>query len=97
MDVALTGKSEVTINGEIKTVNDYLQIKQTMLPLVEDGLDAITVKITSSSLITSALIGFFLRLVHENNIKLTIYAGNERLLKMFDVMKLTNTFDVRAL
>lgn len=97
MDVTVTGQSEVTINGEIKTVNDYLAIKQTMLSLVEDGTEAIAVKIISSSLITSALIGFFLRLVHENNIKLTVYVGNERLLKMFEVMKLINTFDVKPL
>lgn len=97
MDISVTGQSEITIDGEIKLINHYLAIKQTIVPMIEDETSEITVKITNSPFITSALIGFFLRLIHENGVRVTIYAGNEKLQKLFEILKLTTIFNVKPL
>ncbi len=97
MEVTLSGPSEVTITGEIKAIGDYLEIKKVIERMREDDISSITVKIPTSSSISSALIGFFLRLIHENKIKLTVYAGNEKLINMLEVLNLMNIFNVKRL
>ncbi|BCB96910.1 hypothetical protein JZK55_18320 [Dissulfurispira thermophila] len=96
MEAIASGISEVTITGEIKSINDYLDIKKVITELIENNdVDSITIKIPTSASINSALIGFFLRLVHENKIKLTIHVGNDRLLNLLNIMNLMTIFNVQ--
>ncbi len=97
METILTGPSEVTITGNIKTIEDYLDIKKVMKKMIEEGVDSISIKIPDSASITSALIGFLLRLVHEDRVKLSVYVRNDKLFNLFEVMNLITIFNVKKI
>ncbi len=93
MDIASTGPSELTIRGQIQTLEDYMRIKITIVDL--GGINAITIKIPDSLFITSAVIGFFLVLVREKKVRLSLLVGNEKLLKHLDVLQLLSVLQVK--
>lgn len=97
MEAILTGPSEVTIVGNIKTIEDYLDIKKVMKEMIGGGIDSISIKIPDSISITSALIGFLLRLVHEDRVKLTVYVKKDKLFNLFEVMNLVTIFNVKRI
>jgi hypothetical protein len=97
MEIMITGPTEITIAGDIKTVGDYLEIKKAIKELTDGGIDSISVKIPTSPSINSALIGFFLRIIHEDKVNLALYVGNDKLLNLFDVMNLTKIFNVKRI
>jgi len=97
MEVVKSGPAEVTIYGEIKGVSDYLAVKKVVAEVLQDGIDSLTVKIPDSSTITSALIGYLLRLATEDKIGLAVRVGNSKLMKLFEVMNLMEVFRVKTL
>ncbi len=96
MEVTKSGADEVTISGEIKGVTDYLKVKRVVSELLESGTDSFILKIPDSANITSALIGYLLRLATEDKIGITVYVGNSKLMNLFEVMKLVQVFNVKT-
>lgn len=92
MNVISEGTSALTVTGDIRTIADYLEIKKIVKEMADDGAEAITLKIKDSPSINSALIGFLLRLTHENEIRLSIQIGNDKLYNMLRVMNLIDVF-----
>jgi len=82
-----------TITGNIKTVNDFQEIKQSL-----DALSArqknITINITESLSITSSVIGYFNKLVLKDQIVIEMNIGNKQLLELFDELNLSAIFKV---
>lgn len=97
METILTGPSEITIFGNIKTIEDYLETKKILNDLVEGGADSITIKIPDSISITSALIGYLLRLVYEDKVNLAVYVKNDKLFNLLEVMNLITIFNVKRI
>jgi putative heme degradation protein len=96
MEVTKSGADEVTISGEIKGVTDYLKVKRVVSELLESGTDSFILKIPDSANITSALIGYLLRLATEDKIGITVYVGNSKLMNLFEVMNLVQVFNVKT-
>ena len=84
----------VTIAGNIKTVNDFQEIKQSL-----DSLTArqknITISIKESLSITSSVIGYFNKLVLKDKINIQMNIGNNQLLELFDELNLSSIFKVK--
>ncbi|MBF0329188.1 MAG: hypothetical protein HQL10_08515 [Nitrospirae bacterium] len=96
MEVKTSG-SELTITGNIKSIEDYLEIKKAVRVLIDGGAQAITVKIPESLSMTSSVIGFFLKLVRADNIKIDMFVKDDRLMSLLDTLNLTTIFNIRKM
>ncbi|KJR41950.1 hypothetical protein MCHI_002152 [Candidatus Magnetoovum chiemensis] len=97
MDILISGTSEVTITGHIKTIEDYQKIKQTINSLIEKGLKELTLRIPDSLSMTSSVIGYLLKLVYENNISLSLFVCDDRLYNLLEVLNLATVFNVKRI
>ncbi|MBZ0156474.1 MAG: hypothetical protein K8I29_09745 [Alphaproteobacteria bacterium] len=97
MEVEISGASEVTISGHIKSIEDYQQIKNTVKELVSGGRNSLVIRIPDSLSMTSSVIGFFLKLIYGDKVKVSMLVGDERLLNLLDVLNLLTVFDVKKI
>jgi len=97
MEVKATGVGEVTVLGHIKSIEDYQKIKDTIKGLVSNGNKSIVVKIPDSISMTSSVIGYFLKLINGDHVKITMLVKDERLYSIMDAMKLITVFDVKRM
>ena len=97
MEVKATGAAEVTVLGHIKSIEDYQKIKDTVKSVVSNGNKSIVVKIQDSMSMTSSVIGFFLKLINADHVKITMLVKDERLYSILDAMKLVAVFDVQKM
>lgn len=93
MEIAVSS-NVVTITGNIKTINDYQDIKGSLDALAATN-KSIVIKIVDSISITSSVIGYFNKLVLKDGIDLSIYVGNAQLKELFDDLDLTSLFKVK--
>ncbi len=84
----------VTIKGNIKTVSDYQDIKNTIDTIVA-GDKRVSIYIVDSISITSSIIGYLNKLVLKDGVDLSITVGNEQLKELFDDLSLTSLFKVK--
>jgi hypothetical protein len=94
MDVMTTGVSEITISGHIKSIEDYQAVKVAIKNLTDKGQDTITIKIPDSLSMTSSIIGFLLKLIYVDKVKISMFVKDERLLGLLDILNLTTVFNV---
>ncbi|KJU81790.1 hypothetical protein MBAV_006014 [Candidatus Magnetobacterium bavaricum] len=97
MEITNISNSEVTIEGHIKTIEDYQKIKQALNAIIVDGQKKITINIPQSLTMTSSVIGYLLKLVFENKIDLSIMVKDEKLLNLLDVLNLVAVFKVKKM
>ena len=83
----------VTIEGNIKSVDDFQQIKTHIDPLIKLH-NSIVIHIPDSLSITSSVIGYFMKLIHKEGIHLTLKVGDERLFNLLEDLNLINEFNV---
>ena len=84
--------NHVTINGNIKSISDFQQIKQVLDGLVTTN-KTILINIVDSLSMTSSVIGYLNKLVLKDNINLQMKVGNAQLLELFNELNLTSTFN----
>lgn len=97
MDVKATGTSEITITGNIQSIEDYQEIKDVVREMMNKGLTSITIRIPDSLSMPSSVIGFLLKLVHVDNINLTILVKDDRLFNLMEILNLVNVFNVKKM
>lgn len=97
MELQVTGPTEITINKNIKSIEDYQLIRKAVLSMVENGSNAVTLKIPESLSMTSSVIGFFIKLIRQDQKKVAMYIGDRRLQELLDELNLTETFNVKKL
>jgi hypothetical protein len=95
MDIS-TSSNNVTIKGNIKTINDFQAIK-TALDGVAVHNKEITVSIVDSISITSSVIGFFNKLVLKDGIRLQLNVGSSQLIELLDDLNLASTFHAKKI
>ena len=93
MDI-LTTSNVITISGNIKSVNDYQNIKR-VIDSVVDSHTSIVVEIKNSISITSSIIGYFTKLVQKEGVDLSIKVGDVSLMELFDDLNLVTLFKVK--
>jgi hypothetical protein len=95
MDISVSSNT-VTITGNIKTVNDFQNIK-TNIDTVVSSHKSIVVNLVDSLSITSSVIGYFNKLVLKDKIDLTLGVGNEQLIELLEDLSLKSLFKARKI
>lgn len=88
-----TSSNIVTITGNIKSINDFQTIKNT-LDALKSSNNSIVLELKDSISITSSVIGYFNKLVLKDKIDFRIKVGNDQLMELFDDLNLRQTFKV---
>jgi hypothetical protein len=95
MQLARTSSTELTITGNIKTTADYLAIRKLVTELVEGGATALTLTINESLSMPSSVIGFFVKLVNRDKIRVIMRIQDPRLLELLEELSLGELFGAR--
>ncbi|MFQ3574090.1 MAG: hypothetical protein SNJ53_05600 [Thermodesulfovibrionales bacterium] len=95
MEIKATGASEITILGNIQSIEDYQEIKDAVRALTDKGHNSITLRIPDSLSMPSSVIGFLLKLVHVDNVGVSMLVGDDRLYNLLDILNLITIFKVK--
>jgi hypothetical protein len=95
MEIERTGSTELTISGNIKSIEDSLRIKEAVNALRDSGARSLHLQISDSFSMTSTVIGNLMKLVHHDKVPLSITVGDQRLYELLDELNLTAVFNVR--
>jgi len=94
MEITTRSSNELVINGIIKTIDDSMTLRDAVQKLHEGGATSITLRIEDSFALPSAVIGYLMKLVNRDKVRLTLQAGDRRLCELLDELQLTATFNV---
>ncbi|WP_022851849.1 hypothetical protein [Limisalsivibrio acetivorans] len=89
--------NELVIEGGIKSIDDYLEIKSALQYMVDNGIECIEMKIVDSMSITSSLIGFMLKVINVDRVEMHVYVGTKRLEELLSELDLSKVFNVRLM
>jgi len=89
-------KNIVTIEGNIKTVIDYQELKKDIDTLIKSNKN-IEIILKDSISITSSVIGYFNKLVLKDKIELKIAVASELLFELFKDLNLVELFRVQKI
>ncbi|MDD2366803.1 MAG: hypothetical protein PHN84_11620 [Desulfuromonadaceae bacterium] len=92
-----TGNNELTITGNIKSVEDGQEIKQAIDAIQKKGVKSILLKIQDSFSMTSTVIGHLMKTVNIDRVGLSIVVGDRRLYQLLEELSLIDVFNVRLL
>jgi ribosomal protein S17E len=95
MDIKVTGANDIEIYGNITTLADYQENKRVVAVLVRDNNKRLKIHIKEAFSITSSVIGFFLKLVYQDGIDLSLEIADERLVGLLEDLRLSDAFNVR--
>jgi hypothetical protein len=95
MQIESNGENELTIIGNIKSIEDSLEIKNAINALQKNGAKNILLRIIDSFSITSTVIGHLMKLVNLDKITISIVVGDHRLYQLLDELSLVQPFNVR--
>ena len=95
MQVTMSSNT-LTIVGNIKSVNDYQDIKTSLNSIVDDFKE-INVIIKDSLSITSSVIGYLNKLVLKDGVKINMSIGNAQLLELLEDLNLNSVFNARKI
>lgn len=90
MQISLNSNT-VTITGNIKTINDFQDIKTNIDSLIAKE-NNITLVIADSLSITSSVIGYLNKIVLKDNIDLSMKISNPQLLELLADLNLVSVF-----
>lgn len=93
MKLEISGNTLI-VRGNIKTINDFQNIKERVDSMVNGGKH-ININILESLSITSSVIGYFNKLVLKDGIDLHMNVHDEQLFELLDDLNLISTFKVR--
>ncbi|GAB1535474.1 hypothetical protein ADMFC3_11050 [Geovibrio sp. ADMFC3] len=88
---------QVEIKGNIKTLENYMTIKEVVQSMVDRGADSITFIIEDSLSMTSSVIGYLMKLVNVDRIHIHMYIGDDRLIDLMEELSLVQVFGVKKL
>jgi hypothetical protein len=92
MEIRQISSHELAISGSIKTIDDSMALREALRVLHKGGASAITLRIEDSFALPSAVIGYLMKLVNSDRVRLTLLAGDRRLYDLLEELQLTETF-----
>jgi len=90
-----TSSNNITIKGNIKSINDFQNIKQNVDSVISQHKQ-INLFVVDSLSITSSVIGYLNKLVLKDGIDINMRVGNEQLLHLLDDLNLISTFKAKS-
>jgi hypothetical protein len=97
MQIETSGSNELTIRGNIKSIDDGKEIKDAVNALISGGATALNLKIQESFSMTSTVIGFLMKLVNIDQVRVSLVVGDQRLYHLLEDLCLIQAFNVRRL
>jgi anti-anti-sigma regulatory factor len=97
MELKVSGTAEVTIDGDIKSMDDYQEIKKMIKGIVARGARNVTIRISDSVTIPSSVIGYLLKLVRGDGIEIAVEVWSKELYRTLQILKLLDVFKVSQL
>jgi len=88
--------NRVTIQGNIKSVSDFQELKSLFDDLTQNH-KSITIDIKDSLSITSSVIGYFNKLILKDGINLSMNIGNDQLMELLEDLNLTTLFKAKKI
>lgn len=92
MEIRIVGSQELVVTGVIKTIDDSTQLRRDLQKLYEGGATSITLRIEDSFALPSAVIGYLMKLVNRDKVRLTLLAGDKRLYELLEELQLASVF-----
>jgi len=98
INISLTVKNnEVIVSGNVISISDYWLIKENVINLVEKGHKEIIITFNDAELLSSSVIGFFLKLTLKDKINLKIKVKNPQLYSFMEILGLIKTLQVEKI
>ena len=94
MEIKIVGSQELVVTGVIKTIDDSTQLRGELQRLHEGGATSITLRIEDSFALPSAVIGYLMKLVNRDKVRLTLVARDKRLYEQLVELQLASVFGV---
>lgn len=95
MEIEQRGGNELVITGNIKSIEDGMEIKEAIKVFQKNGAKTIILRIRDSFSMTSTVIGFLMKLVNLDKIKISMIVGDQRLYRLLEDLSLIHPFNVR--
>ncbi|MFA6192795.1 MAG: hypothetical protein WC665_10635 [Sulfurimonas sp.] len=89
-----TSSNRVIIDGNIKSVGDFQSIKNSVESVVLNN-KSIVIDIKNSLSLTSAVIGYFNKLILKDRINVQVNVGDKQLYELLDDLNLTSVFNLK--
>ena len=89
-----TSSNKITIEGNIKSIGDFQIIKNNIDGIVANHQNII-VDIVNSLSLTSAVIGYFNKLILKDNISVQVNVGDKQLYDLLNDLNLTSIFNLK--
>ena len=86
--------SMLTITDNIKSVEDFQDIK-IALDKMKNSYTSISIKILNSLSITSSVIGYLMKLIHKDGVRLSVTVGDKRLVDLLNDLGLSSELNVK--
>jgi hypothetical protein len=96
MHIEHKGSSELIIVGNIKSIEDSMEIKTAITALQQKGAKSILLRIQDSFSMTSTVIGHLMKLVNLDKVTVSLVVGDQRLYELLDELSLVQPFNVRV-
>lgn len=95
MKVEFIDKFRLRITGEVKSLDNYSEIKKVIQGFIDTGEKTLVIDIADSMMITSSIIGYFTKIIHADGIRLSIIVHSDRLYELLEDLNLVVMFNVR--
>jgi hypothetical protein len=95
MQIEKSGSNEFTISGNIKSIEDGTAIKEALIACKKEGATGVLLRIQDSFSMTSTVIGFLMKLVNIDKLRVSLVVGDGRLYQLLDELSLVQAFNVR--
>ncbi|MCX8083676.1 MAG: hypothetical protein N3C60_02010 [Calditerrivibrio sp.] len=93
--ITVSSNNVISIKGDVSTIEDYARIRDSINELIGNGAIDIVVDFEDSKTIMSSLLGFFMKLINHDKVKVRIRVGSNELYKSLKTMHLIDLFDIR--
>lgn len=94
MKITNEGNGVLVIEGEMKTIENYTEIKNALTNIIAQGGKSVTIIIKDSMTITSSIIGLFTKTVHGDGLKIYLQVHSDRLFNLLEDLNLIAVFNV---
>ena len=84
----------VTIKGNIKSIGDFQEIKNSIDTLINTHKNLI-IELKESISITSSVLGYFNKLILKDGIKISLHVKDIQLISLLDDLNLSQVFNIK--
>jgi hypothetical protein len=95
MQIEHKNSNELTITGNIKSIEDSMEIKNAIVVLQKRGVKSILLRVKDSFSMTSTVIGHLMKVVNLDKITVSLVVGDHRLYQLLEELSLIHPFNVR--